>query len=651
VSKISELSDGGSLVSSDYLIAVRSGGNVKVRMDQINVDQVDLGDNEFIRLGNSQDLTMVHTSTQSIINQAGIGDLLLQKAGATKLTINATGIDVTGSVTTTGDLGIGGAPLANNQLLLTDAGTYSQFHMQNSTSGSGASDGFRILMDGVNTTITNHETGYMAFETQDTQRMRIDASGLVGIGSSTMSSYNTNFNDLVIDGGTNTGVTIVSDTAGDGTLAFADGTTGNEAYRGYIQYTHAGDDLKFGAGGAEAMRISGAEVYVGHTGATAPWAMTGSAFGINLMGSGGFIGAARSGAEPLLLNRTSSDGAIINLRKDGATVGSIGNIEDLLYIAADDTTDCGIRFDGDNQEISPCTATGAYSDGNIDLGDGSARFKDLHLSGVSYNGDGSAAAPSISFGADTNTGFYRVGSDQIGFVTAGTIKAKLDASGNLLVGTTTTAAGNEGMVYFNGSSLRVTRDSDEPLNLDRLTSDGDIAVFKKDGASVGSIGTINGSLYISSTYSTDSGLRFSASIVHPCTTTGAPRDNAIDLGYSAGRFVDIYATNGTIQTSDRNEKQDIEALSDAEQRVAVAAKGLLRKFRWKSSVAEKGDEARTHFGIIAQDLQAAFAAEGLDAGDYAMFINSTWTDEETGEERSRMGVRYSELLAFIIAAI
>ena len=100
-----------------------------------------------------------------------------------------------------------------------------------------------------------------------------------------------------------------------------------------------------------------------------------------------------------------------------------------------------------------------------------------------------------------------------------------------------------------------------------------------------------------------------------------------------------------------NEKQDIEELSEAEQRVAVAAKGLLRKFRWKDSVAEKGDEARTHFGIIAQDLQAAFAAEGLDAGDYAMFISTTWTDEETNEEKTRMGVRYSELLAFIIAAI
>jgi len=93
MSKISELSDGGSLVSSDYLIAVRSGGNVKVRMDSINVDQVDLGDNEFIRLGNSQDLTMVHTSTQSIINQAGIGDLLLQKAGTTKASITANGLE------------------------------------------------------------------------------------------------------------------------------------------------------------------------------------------------------------------------------------------------------------------------------------------------------------------------------------------------------------------------------------------------------------------------------------------------------------------------------------------------------------------------------------------------------------------------------
>jgi hypothetical protein len=141
-----------------------------------------------------------------------------------------------------------------------------------------------------------------------------------------------------------------------------------------------------------------------------------------------------------------------------------------------------------------------------------------------------------------------------------------------------------------------------------------------------------------------------AGVISPSNSNGTDNDNAIDLGKSAARFNDIFATNGTIQTSDQNEKQDIEDLTDAEERVAVAAKGLLKKFRWKNAVEDKGDDARIHFGIIAQDLQAAFEAEGLDAGRYGMFTSNTWTDEN-GEEQTRMGVRYSELLAFIISAI
>ena len=155
--------------------------------------------------------------------------------------------------------------------------------------------------------------------------------------------------------------------------------------------------------------------------------------------------------------------------------------------------------------------------------------------------------------------------------------------------------------------------------------------------------------------------QFSTHIVQPCDEIGDFKDDAVDLGASSNRFDDVYATNGTIQTSDRNEKQDIAELSDAERRVAVAAKGLLRKFKWQSAVTEKGNDARIHFGIIAQDLQAAFAAESLDAGNYAMFISTTWWEHE-GEtytqdapsgatEKTRLGVRYPELLAFIIAAL
>ena len=241
------------------------------------------------------------------------------------------------------------------------------------------------------------------------------------------------------------------------------------------------------------------------------------------------------------------------------------------------------------------------------------------------------------------------------FGTTNQERMRIQSDGTLLVGTTDDAhyggSSNSGFAVTSGGITGISRSSGTVLYVNRQTSDGDIITFRKDGSAVGSIGTINGSLFVASPYSSDSGLRFSGSTIHPCDTSGNPRDNAINFGYASGRLASIYAGNGVIQTSDRNEKQDIAELTDAETRVAVAAKGLLRKFRWIDSVEEKGDEARIHFGIIAQDLQDAFTAEGLDASDYAMFCSNTWTDEETGEEKTRLGVRYSELLAFIIAAI
>jgi len=112
-------------------------------------------------------------------------------------------------------------------------------------------------------------------------------------------------------------------------------------------------------------------------------------------------------------------------------------------------------------------------------------------------GSGSAGSPAYTFGSDQNTGIYRPTTDTLAVTTAGSEKMRIDASGNLLVGTSNTTWNSaEGLRYFNGDALIVTRNADAPLFLNRLSSDGAIAEFTKDGSTVGSIGTVGGDLVI-----------------------------------------------------------------------------------------------------------------------------------------------------------
>ena len=143
--------------------------------------------------------------------------------------------------------------------------------------------------------------------------------------------------------------------------------------------------------------------------------------------------------------------------------------------------------------------------------------------------------------------------------------------------------------------------------------------------------------------------------VAPDGTTRPSANGSQKLGDSSHRWSEVFASNGTINTSDERQKQDIAAIDDAESRVALVLKGKLKKFKWKDAVSAKGENARIHIGIMAQEVQTAFAAESLDANDYSMFCYDQWTtgSEETGdlETHDSYGVRYTELLAFIISAM
>ena len=105
-------------------------------------------------------------------------------------------------------------------------------------------------------------TNTLGFATNGTLDMVLDASGNLGLGVTNMSSYNSGGNQLVIGGGGFKGLTIAGTT--EGNIYFADGTSGQDAYRGVVGYNHTTNSLFFYSDATERMRItSGGLVGIG----------------------------------------------------------------------------------------------------------------------------------------------------------------------------------------------------------------------------------------------------------------------------------------------------------------------------------------------------------------------------------------------------
>ena len=123
-------------------------------------------------------------------------------------------------------------------------------------------------------------------------------------------------------------------------------------------------------------------------------------------------------------------------------------------------------------------------------------------------------------------------------------RMRIDSNGNLLVGKTTSDTSSAGHELRSGSFAAHTVDGDVALNLRRLSSDGDIARFQKDGTTVGSIGSLAGRMYVGTG---DTNLFFNDvdDRIYAVTTGGSGvRDAAIDLGDPTVRFKDLYLSGG-----------------------------------------------------------------------------------------------------------
>ena len=146
------------------------------------------------------------------------------------------------------------------------------------------------------------------------------------------------------------------------------------------------------------------------------------------------------------------------------------------------------------------------------------------------------------------------------FLVAGGEKARLDASGNLLVGKTSSGIGTEGIELRANDDVMITQSGDTCLYLNRLSSDGDIIDLRKDGTTVGSIGVVNNNNPFIANDADNSGLQFASTSILPHYDS-LQRDNAVDLGSSSVRFKDGYF-NGTLNAGRFAGKSDSDTFID-----------------------------------------------------------------------------------------
>lgn len=129
-------------------------------------------------------------------------------------------------------------------------------------------------------------------------------------------------------------------------------------------------------------------------------------------------------------------------------------------------------------------------------------------------------------------------------------------------------------------------------------------------------------------YAMEIGVRDGIWTLHPL------RDGELGLGTPNYRWGQIYSTSSVISTSDKKEKKSIKSLRKS-------AKEFIMNLNPVSYQFKNGESGRTHYGLIAQDVEETMKELGMTDTDFAGFC----------KDGDRYGLRYEEFIAPLIKTV
>lgn len=340
-----------------------------------------------------------------------------------------------------------------------------------------------------------------------------------------------------------------------------------------------------------------------------------------------YIYATNATAAVLRVNNSTGSNNIAEFQDNGTSVVTISDggsvtTTGLIVIASGSAAAPTLTFTGD-------TDSGFFRSGadDIQMAAGGVSVAKFSSAGVTCpNGqflaeNGSVGAPSFSFTSETTSGLYRVGAADIQISVAGTSRAKFSAAG--------VTCSNGAFLAGNGSaaspSITATADTNTGIYFDA----SDALIFSSGGTARAEVNTggveilsgvvsaLDGSAAAPSytfTNEPDCGMYVAGTNTIGIATAGAIKfsvtgseivaygnvipsaDNSVSCGKSGARWTEVWAANGTIQTSSLSEKSDVADIQEVDIKIPRAI-----KFRWNSEKI-RNPNSPVYLGFSADDL-------------------------------------------------